>query len=715
MPQANKEALRRTLPLYLGEAVLGTMALAAITASLSETSYQIYVHLALLVGLAVAALGTYRGRFYAWPGMLVQLGTCFLYITRDFSPPLLRLFFPDELLTHRDMIHAGLIGWLLVAFASWQSRRHNLIFMVVCGLAIFGVTGTVNLNSQMLLIFAVFMCSAVFCWGYEQFLEMDERLAATGQARSHDFMAMARGQLSIAVLVGILTFTAGNILGTGAYHLSPNLYEMARRTHGPGWAPNIRLQNLYSDFSNDFQVGVGPVRLMPVPVMEVQADRPALWRGQVYDYYDGQRWSCKFSGAYSLNLTETAESRTYTVPSSLVTEYSAGRLNRQRIRLFSSVGRVFAASQPIALALNPARVKVGPWIMQDVLRPMIDSYNCLSWRGQNDMTRSYSILSREPVDTPAVLAGSSNDVDLEGRENYVAVPIQAKAALLPLVRQIIADARAQTKYDKVVALKDYLETHCLYTISPPTTPHNEDAVDYFVNRSHRGACDLFSTSLVVMARLADIPAREVTGYATGEYDKDRKAFLVKGTDAHAWAEVYFAGYGWVPFDPQARETYEEASWPELISSGHWNLALGRTVREVGMVTLLGVVVFLALAALVDPLRLLRDALQPRCYTPLERLAHEYCSFYQLLLRRAGIKPDPALTPLEAITSITSLLPPGIRLDGRRLVSLNERFYNLRYAPEPAEAEVAALRKELGLLRKRVRRGTSFIAKFRRPR
>jgi protein-glutamine gamma-glutamyltransferase len=54
---------------------------------------------------------------------------------------------------------------------------------------------------------------------------------------------------------------------------------------------------------------------------------------------------------------------------------------------------------------------------------------------------------------------------------------------------------------------------------------------------------------VVMARTLGIPARLTTGYAPGEYNPFTGLYEVRASDAHAWVEVYFPGYGWSTFDP----------------------------------------------------------------------------------------------------------------------------------------------------------------------
>ncbi|MFI5262001.1 MAG: transglutaminaseTgpA domain-containing protein, partial [Candidatus Limnocylindrales bacterium] len=74
-----------------------------------------------------------------------------------------------------------------------------------------------------------------------------------------------------------------------------------------------------------------------------------------------------------------------------------------------------------------------------------------------------------------------------------------------------------------------------------------DIVDCFlVHRS--GYCEFFATAMVMMLRTQGIPARYVKGYLPGQALADG-SFQVAARAAHAWAEAYFPGYGWIAFDP----------------------------------------------------------------------------------------------------------------------------------------------------------------------
>ena len=71
----------------------------------------------------------------------------------------------------------------------------------------------------------------------------------------------------------------------------------------------------------------------------------------------------------------------------------------------------------------------------------------------------------------------------------------------------------------------------------------------FVNGHRRGYCQHFAGAMALMLRYLGIPARVAAGFTTGRYDDDANEFTVANTNAHTWVEVWFRGYGWLPFDP----------------------------------------------------------------------------------------------------------------------------------------------------------------------
>jgi hypothetical protein len=74
-------------------------------------------------------------------------------------------------------------------------------------------------------------------------------------------------------------------------------------------------------------------------------------------------------------------------------------------------------------------------------------------------------------------------------------------------------------------------------------------VDYFLFDHKAGRCEQFASAMVVMVRSLGIPARLVSGYnVSGERDAAGRT-VYRENQAHTWVEVFFAGYGWIPFEP----------------------------------------------------------------------------------------------------------------------------------------------------------------------
>jgi protein-glutamine gamma-glutamyltransferase len=71
----------------------------------------------------------------------------------------------------------------------------------------------------------------------------------------------------------------------------------------------------------------------------------------------------------------------------------------------------------------------------------------------------------------------------------------------------------------------------------------------FVTKTHAGYCQYFAGAMALMLRYLGIPARVVVGFAGGTYDPTQRVWNITDREAHAWVEVWFKGYGWLPFDP----------------------------------------------------------------------------------------------------------------------------------------------------------------------
>ena len=108
---------------------------------------------------------------------------------------------------------------------------------------------------------------------------------------------------------------------------------------------------------------------------------------------------------------------------------------------------------------------------------------------------------------------------------------------------------ATNPYDQAIAIQNYLRSNFTYQLDAGPAPDGRDIVDYFLFDSQVGRCDHYASSMAVMLRTLGVPTRIVTGLAPVPFDSEMSGYVYRGRNAHAWVEVYFPGYGWIPFEP----------------------------------------------------------------------------------------------------------------------------------------------------------------------
>lgn len=156
-----------------------------------------------------------------------------------------------------------------------------------------------------------------------------------------------------------------------------------------------------------------------------------------------------------------------------------------------------------------------------------------------------------------------------GSEDYLQVPAtQHLADITARANQIVGNAT--TAYDKAMALQQYFRSGANFTYDTKVAPAtSQDAVWDFL-QSRRGYCVQFSSAMTLMARILGIPARVAVGFLPGTQTGNDGEYVVTGKQAHAWPELYFAGYGWVRFEPTpAVQTGAPPAWsdPYVRSTG----------------------------------------------------------------------------------------------------------------------------------------------------
>jgi hypothetical protein len=108
-----------------------------------------------------------------------------------------------------------------------------------------------------------------------------------------------------------------------------------------------------------------------------------------------------------------------------------------------------------------------------------------------------------------------------------------------------------SSYDQALTLQNWFRDNFTYSLSVPAG-HDGDAIDGFLDpRNGRiGYCEQFAGTYAAMARAIGLPSRVAVGFTPGQQDPgDANLYRVRGEHAHAWPEVYLAGFGWMPFEP----------------------------------------------------------------------------------------------------------------------------------------------------------------------
>lgn len=257
------------------------------------------------------------------------------------------------------------------------------------------------------------------------------------------------------------------------------------------------------------------------------------WRGRSYDHFDGRRWS-----------------RSARLPPALAPErWYEERWPGERVE------------QTIYAAPLQSRVLFGLHPIVDIdaesaIQPHFDNAGDFTyWGSAAPAYRATSVAGRPP---PSELR-TANGRFAPAREHYLQLPE------LPRRVHALGDSLAAglgTRYDRVVAVRDWLRSEFSYTLELPRT-RGETSLDHFLFERRRGHCEYFSTAMTILLRTQGIPARNVNGFLGGEWSEFGDYLAVTQNEAHSWVEVWFPDFGWVAFDPTPAGPREAAAQDSL--------------------------------------------------------------------------------------------------------------------------------------------------------
>ncbi|MCJ7822319.1 MAG: transglutaminase domain-containing protein [Armatimonadetes bacterium] len=574
---------------------------------------------------------------------------------------------------------------LLVAFSYVLVLREMLPFSLVPGLATFGLVGSRGDETIVLASFVLFLPAALVSVAQATLLS---GLPAEGRAEHHQWQLRdwrTRHWMTLGVITATIMLLAYALFLPVTAYGTQYHWPLQMMLSSDGFSPFPGMGRS-SEPSQSYAVGRGPVTLTETPMFSVQGPAAELWRGEVFDIYTGGAWL----------KDESASSLAWTT-GDVIDLQGLVALNPDA----PVVTHTITAEQDIPLVFHSAgqiqRVTLGQGIpkqSQEGFR--VDKYGCLILpAGTLKRGAGYEVVSEVPAAVHGRLTSSrvaSPALSDSANEPYLRVPLSSRR-VADLARQVAGDADSPT--EKLSALVSYIQQNCVYSLDAPPVPRGEDAVDYFLFRQKRGYCDMFATSLAVMARAVGIPTRFVLGYAGGEYDSEGDRYIIRDSDYHAWVEAYIAPWGWVNVDatpggdlPPIPPLRRVLLWARFRLQDHPFGAAGLAAAVLGPL-LLAVVLMRRAARLSLSARAKRDS--------RAAVVWAYDQLCRLLLR-LGRPRLPSQTPLEFLASLESA--PATRPRAKRAVlppdslpparGLTEIFLRARYGPGPVTEQTAHL-------------------------
>jgi transglutaminase-like putative cysteine protease len=179
---------------------------------------------------------------------------------------------------------------------------------------------------------------------------------------------------------------------------------------------------------------------------------------------------------------------------------------------------------------------------------------------------SYSLIAA-PADN-----GLSKSPDAPVRRDWAAF---VRPSLHPAVWQFTREHFAQygdfgdpRQHGRIAAaVRDFLRAaEFRYTLHRGSSEPETDRIKDFLFHNMQGHCEYFASAMVLMSQALGIPARLVKGFYGGQYNSVGGFYAFLAKDAHAWAEVWLAGRGWVVLDPSpGLERREVARTSDLLA------------------------------------------------------------------------------------------------------------------------------------------------------
>ena len=161
----------------------------------------------------------------------------------------------------------------------------------------------------------------------------------------------------------------------------------------------------------------------------------------------------------------------------------------------------------------------------------------------------YEVTGLASTASPDDLRAASTQYPDWVTSRYLQLPDTITDRTRSLANELVAGQ--PTVFDAATAVEQYVRSTIAYREDIDAPPAGQDVVDYVLFDSLEGYCEYYASAMAVLLRAEGIPTRVVGGYYPAPYDADAGGNLYREKNAHLWVEVFFPGFGWIPFEPTA--------------------------------------------------------------------------------------------------------------------------------------------------------------------
>ena len=660
--------IRARIPLYAAGLASSAMGLAALHAVLTGGAFTAFAAALIAIGYCIS--WGVRARLISASALAtVALVILISTLSAVIIEPQFRFqLIPAEALDAPDLLAAIVLTSLMVVYSFKLTTDMSVVFLCVPSLSLIGLLATADPSAEMLAYFGIYLACTCFVLIQQNALASRKVCPVPGSA--------LRLHFGITAGVTLAALAVGSLIGTTFYPIIAGAF-MARISD---MDPTQMMDQTTQEF---VPVATGPVALSNQELLTVKCDRPLLWREKTYNRYTGQGWSSELLPQEQRWIHPTEErgkSGEYTfriIDPLNPAQRSAVETVEQTYHITNGVYRaVFAAAEPVT-------VRYDGW------PPVIRVSGGLEAGGLYTKGWSYHVVSEVSAATPRDLRNSSDVYPEYIKARYLGTP-QSCWQVQKLTNRLTETA--STPLQKAQNLAHFLSSEYIYDTNAPAAPSSKDAVTYFLFQSKRGYCDIFASAMVIMSRQAGIPARWATGFAPGEYDSGDGVYHVREKDRHAWAELYFPGYGWMPFDITPAQ--QETSWLAGLKESWRVLASDKASLFAGGL-LFFLIAYLVKAEVIDRIR--RAGKRPG-WSPTPATSEIGVCYQRMcrILARYARPRSAATTPLEYASQTIGF----IRLEeiSEAVDFLTAGFVEFRYSGrEPTPDTIEAMKQTLRAL------------------